>query len=112
MINIYDSANQLEQDLRKTKEYADLKIAYEDVKKDPIAFKQFKEFQKTQIDFQNKQMQGTVQEQDIDSIKELGEQVEKVEVIMNLMNKEKILAQLIDEINQIMFKPVSELYED
>lgn len=57
-------------------------------------------------------MQGTVQEQDIDSIKELGEQVEKVEVIMNLMNKEKILAQLIDEINQIMFKPVSELYED
>lgn len=33
MINIYDSANQLEQDLRKTKEYADLKIAYEDVKK-------------------------------------------------------------------------------
>lgn len=111
VINIYDSANQLEQDLRSTQEYKDLKTAYDAVKADESAYQQFKEFQKAQIDFQNKQMQGSTQETDLDNIKELGAQVEKVKVIMNLMNKERALAQLIDEINQIMFKPVSELYQ-
>ncbi|KRL07793.1 hypothetical protein FC92_GL001364 [Liquorilactobacillus hordei DSM 19519] len=111
MINIYDSANQLEQDLRNTPEYKDLKVAYEAVKADESAYQQFKEFQKAQIDFQGKQVQGNVEESDLNNIKALGEQVEKIEVIMNLMNKERTLAQLIDEINQIMFKPVSELYQ-
>lgn len=111
VINIYDSANQLEKDLRSTQEYKDLKAAYDVVKADESAYQQFKEFQKAQIDFQNKQVQGNIQESDLNDIKDLGEQVEKVEVIMNLMNKERALAQLIDEINQIMFKPVSELYQ-
>ena len=38
MINIYDTANQMEQDLRKTDEYQALKAAYQDLKADEKAY--------------------------------------------------------------------------
>lgn len=31
---------------------------------------------------------------------------------MELMTKEQQLAKLMDEVNQIMFKPINELYQD
>ena len=39
MINIYDTANQMEQDLRKTSQYQELQTAYEALKADETAFK-------------------------------------------------------------------------
>ncbi|WP_311407223.1 YlbF family regulator [Liquorilactobacillus uvarum] len=112
MINIYDSANQLEQNLRKTEEYQELEKAYSEVKSDEASYKQFKEFQKAQMEFQSKQAKGELTDSDVDKIKSLGEKIEKKKVIMTLMEKERKLAQVMDEINQIMFKPVNELYQD
>lgn len=37
MINIYDTANQMEQDLRKTSQYQELQTAYEALKADETA---------------------------------------------------------------------------
>ena len=49
MINIYDTANQMEQDLRKTSQYQELQTAYEALKADETAFKCFNEIQKKQM---------------------------------------------------------------
>ncbi|GAJ25198.1 hypothetical protein JCM15457_53 [Liquorilactobacillus sucicola DSM 21376 = JCM 15457] len=112
MINIYDYANQLEQNLRQTEEYQELKKAYADVKADENSYKEFKKFQEAQMEFQNKQAKGELTDSDVDKIKSLGEKIEKKKVIMTLMEKERKLAQVMDEINKIMFKPVNELYQD
>ncbi|KRL03178.1 YlbF family regulator [Liquorilactobacillus capillatus] len=112
MINIYDSANELEQNIRKTEEYKELKEAFAAVKADEASYQEFKKFQKAQMDFQTKQMKGELADSDVDQIKSLGEKIEKKKVIMTLMEKERQLAQVMDEINKIMFKPVNELYQD
>ncbi|POB78544.1 hypothetical protein CRN30_18130, partial [Vibrio vulnificus] len=44
-MNIYDSANQLEQDLRKTTEVSELKLAFEAVKANDLAYKLFDKVQ-------------------------------------------------------------------
>lgn len=48
MINIYDTANQMEQDLRKTSQYQELQTAYEALKADETAFKCFNEIHSLQ----------------------------------------------------------------
>lgn len=44
-VNIYDTANQLEQELRQTKEFKELKVAYDTMKTNDSAFSLFKDFQ-------------------------------------------------------------------
>lgn len=52
MINIYDTANQMEQDLRKTSQYQELQTAYEALKADETAFKCFNEIHSLQEELQ------------------------------------------------------------
>ncbi|WP_281164796.1 YlbF family regulator [Liquorilactobacillus sicerae] len=112
MVNIYDTANQLEEDLQQTSEFLALKGAYAKIKLDPLALAMFKKFQQKQIEFQKKQANGTLKDEDINQLKDLGERVQKNPLIVDLMQKEQGLAHLLDEISQIMFKPVDELYHD
>jgi cell fate (sporulation/competence/biofilm development) regulator YlbF (YheA/YmcA/DUF963 family) len=72
----------------------------------------FKKFQQHQIEFQKKQTDGSLKDSDLEELKKLGEQIEKNPAIMELMTKEQQLAKLMDEVNQIMFKPINELYQD
>lgn len=51
MINIYDTANQMEQDLRKTS-HQELQTAYEALKADETAFKCFNEIHSLQEELQ------------------------------------------------------------
>lgn len=48
MVNIYDTANQMEQDLKQTQQYQELKAAYEALKADEKAYACFKELQDLQ----------------------------------------------------------------
>lgn len=112
MVNIYDTANQLEQVLRQTNEFLALKGAYGKIKQDPLAFAMFKNFQKKQIEFQKKRVAGTLKDEDINQLKDLSERVQKNPLIVDLMQKEQQLGQLIDEISQIMLKPIDELYQE
>ena len=48
MVNIYDTANQMEQDLKQTQQYQELKAAYEALKADGKAYACFKELQDLQ----------------------------------------------------------------
>lgn len=45
MSNIYDTANQIERELRELDEFKALQAAYEEVKADEAAYTLFKEFQ-------------------------------------------------------------------
>ncbi|WP_334115495.1 YlbF family regulator [Ligilactobacillus sp.] len=113
MINIYDTANQMEQDLRKTNQYQELQAAYESLKADEKAFKCFKDIHSLQEELQRKQMSGQKPtEDDFKKLQNLGKEAEGYETLQTLMQKEQTLSMMMDELSRIIFRPVQELYKD
>ena len=90
MINIYDTANQMEQDLRKTSQYQELQTAYEALKADETAFKCFNEIHSLQEELQKKQMSGQKPtEDDFKKLQDLGKEADGYETLQTLMQKEQ-----------------------
>ncbi|EOB8486502.1 YlbF/YmcA family competence regulator [Staphylococcus aureus] len=112
-VNLYDYANQLEQALRESEEYKAIKEAFANVKVNEESKKLFDEFRETQINFQQKQMQGEeIAEEDLQKAQEQAQAIEKDENISALMNAEQKMSQVFQEINQIIVKPLDEIYAD
>lgn len=112
-VNLYDHANQLEQALRESDEYQAIQNAYENVKANEESKKLFEEFRETQLSFQQKQMQGEeIPEEDLQKAQEQAQAIEKDENISSLMQAEQKMSQVFQEINQIIVKPLDEIYAD
>lgn len=110
--NIYDTANQLERDLREYPAYKELKEAYEDIKADDEANELFNRFRDASMAIQEKQMQGQQpSEEDISQLQAMSGEVMENELIMKLMQSEEKISQLINDINKIITRPLSEIYE-
>ncbi|AKS66772.1 YlbF/YmcA family competence regulator [Staphylococcus coagulans] len=110
-VNLYDYANKLEQALRESDEYKAIKDAYAKVEADENSKKLFDEFRETQLNFQQKQMQGEeIDEEDLQKAQEQAQQIEKDSNISELMNAEQKMSQVFQEINQIIVKPLDEIY--
>lgn len=56
MINVYDTANQLEKDLRESQEYKDLQAVVAKVKADDATFAVYKKLREAQKTLQEQQM--------------------------------------------------------
>ncbi|EXJ22346.1 hypothetical protein ADIAL_2248 [Alkalibacterium sp. AK22] len=111
-VNIYDTANQLEQDLRNTDEFKSLDAAFNAVKNDEEASSVFDEFRQVQQTIQQKQMMGQeVSEEEAKQAQEISGKIGENELISNLLEAEKQVGQMIDDINQVVLKPVRELYQ-
>lgn len=111
MINIYDNANEMAAGLQKTQQYADLKEAFDMLKLDAVGYGLFKQFQDKQLELQQKQVQGIeFAPDDISSIQELGDKIKDIDAVKTLMQREQALAQLMDEMNAIISKPIADLY--
>ncbi|ARJ50105.1 YlbF/YmcA family competence regulator [Staphylococcus lutrae] len=110
-VNLYDYANKLEQALRESDEYQAIKTAYAKVEADENSKKLFDTFRETQMNFQQKQMQGEeISEDDLKKAQEQAQQIEKDSNISELMNAEQRMSQVFQEINQIIVKPLDEIY--
>lgn len=111
-MNIYDSANKLEQDLRASSEIAELKLAFEAVKANDLAYKLFDKVQNEQFALQQKQMQGQeITDADIEEMHKLTDQLQNFSEINNLMDKEKKVDSMMQELNKIISKPIAEIYQ-
>ena len=111
-VNIYDSANQIEREIREMDEFKTLQAAFEAMKAETESFKLFKQFQELQIDLQQKQMQGIeFSEEDAKQAQEMAMKVQETAVIQELMQKEQAFSMIINDLNRIIMKPVQELYD-
>ncbi len=111
MVNVYDTANQLERELREIPEFTSLKTAFEAVKEDEVAFELFVEFQQMQLMLQQKQMTGMpFTEEEEAAAQAMSVRVQENEKIRTLMEKEQALSTLLTDLNQIIMRPVQELY--
>lgn len=112
MINIYDTANQLERELRQTEQFKALKAAFEELKQNEAAYALFKEFQAFQQAMQQKMMTGEeMSDEDATKAQNLTEKIQQEALVSALMMKEQAFSQLINELNRIVLAPVNELYQ-
>ncbi|WP_125702874.1 YlbF family regulator [Lacticaseibacillus daqingensis] len=113
MANVYDTANQLAEDLRQSQQYQDLKKAYDMLKLDAVAYALFKQFQDKQMELQQKQMQGQeVTQADVQPLQDLGDKMQNIQPIQDLMAREQSLSILMDDLNKAISQPIVELYQD
>lgn len=112
MVNIYDTANQLESDLRQVSQYIDLKEAHNTVKNDEEANAILTDFQNLQQSLYEKQHAGEeIDEAQANEAQVLSIKMSSNELTMDLMEKEQALNTLLSEVNGIIMKPVQEIYE-
>ena len=91
-VNIYDAANQLERDLRKTDQYKKLEGAFETLQKDDEAKALFDQFRLTQQTLQQKQMSGQeIGEDEAKQAQELSQKVGNNDVLSELIQAEQDL---------------------
>lgn len=111
MSNIYDTANQLERDLRELQEFKTVKESFEAIYADETAKALFDEFRTVNIELQQKQFSGQeITEEDIQKAQELGQKVSENENIKALMEAEQRLNTIMQDINRIITNPLQELY--
>ena len=111
-VNIYDTANQLEKDLRQTEEFNQLDVAFKAVKEDEEANRVFNEFREVQQMIQQKQMTGQeITEEEAQQAQGISNKIGDNALITDLLEAEKRVGQMIDDINQTVLKPVRELYQ-
>ncbi|MFB1051116.1 YlbF family regulator [Paraliobacillus sp. JSM ZJ581] len=111
MANIYDSAYDLEKAIRNSDEFQALKRAYDTVMTDEIAKRMFDDFRNTQIELQEKQMQGQeITEEEVEKARKVVETVQQHEQISKLMEEEQRLNILINDVSRIITKPLEQLY--
>lgn len=112
MSNIYDTANQLERDLRELQEFKTVKESFESIQADETAKALFDEFRNVNIDLQQKQFSGQeITEEDIQKAQELGQKVGENDHIKALMEAEQRLNTIMQDINRIITNPLQELYK-
>jgi cell fate (sporulation/competence/biofilm development) regulator YlbF (YheA/YmcA/DUF963 family) len=111
MSTIYDHANNLENAIRESAEFQQLKTAYEAVMNDPTSKEMFEEFRNTQMTLQEKQMQGLdISEEEVEKARNVVELVQENQTIAKLMEEEQNLNVIIGEISSIITKPLEEVY--
>lgn len=110
--NIYDTANQLEKDIRNLPAFAQLKEAFKAIQADEASSALFDEFKQTSQELQMKQMSGEQPgEEEMEALQALFAKVTENESIKSLMDSEQQLSQVMEDVNRIITKPLQEIYE-
>lgn len=106
-----EAAQGLEQALRESAEFQELKTAYYDLENDASAKQMFENFRNVQLELQQKQMQGlNITEEEVLRAQQQLQLVQQHEKIMKLMEIEQRMSNIINDINRAIMKPLEELY--
>lgn len=110
-VNLYDSAYALEKAIRESDEYKQLKQIYSEVNSDPAAKQMFDHFRQIQMNLQQKQMMGQeISAEEVNQAQSTVALVQQNEKIARLMQAEQRMSMVIGELNQLIMKPLEELY--
>lgn len=111
MINIYDTINQLQADVRETAQYKTLRDAFEAVQADAVASETFTRFSQAQAEINATMQSGQepAQEQ-VSNWQAIAAEMDGIDALKALMAAEQAMNSLLTEINDIVTKPIAELY--
>lgn len=110
-VNLYDAAYEMEKAIRQSDEYKQLKQMYDEVNADESAKRMFENFRDIQMQLQQKQMMGQeITQEEVEQAQKTVALVQQHEKISRLMQAEQRMGMIIGEINQLIMKPLEELY--
>lgn len=110
-VNLHDAAYDLEKAIRNSNEFSDLKKMYDAVNADEAARTMFENFRNIQMQLQQKQMMGEdITQEEVEQAQKTVALVQQHETIGKLMEAEQRMSVIINELNQIIMKPLEELY--
>lgn len=110
-VNLYDAAYDLEKAIRQSDEYTRLTKMYDAVYADETARKMFEDFRDLQLKLQQKQMTGQeITQQEVDQAQQTVGIVQQNLKIAQLMEAEQQMSRVIADLNQLIMKPLEELY--
>ncbi|MBF0779907.1 MULTISPECIES: YlbF family regulator [unclassified Granulicatella] len=110
---LYDIANNMERELRKSKEYQALKEAFEQVHNNAEAKKEFEAFKAITMKFQEMQMSGKQpSEKDIEEAQQGALKAQENELIVSLMKAEQAMSVLMEDLNKIITQPLADIYNN
>lgn len=110
-VNLYDTANQLEREFRQSEQFVALQNAFKAIEADEVAKKEFEAFKGLTQKFQQFQQTGTQpNEQDLIEAEEISKRAQENALILELIKAEQAVSALIADLNNIITKPLSELY--
>lgn len=110
--NIYDTANQLEREVRESEAYVNLQTALGDIKSDAEASAVFQEVQGIQMKLQQMQQSGQeITEENIQEAQVISEKAGANEKVQSLMEAEQQISGMIDDLNRIIMQPIQDLYQ-
>lgn len=113
MINIYDSANKLAEDLTQTDQYKALADAVKTVQENDESAALFKKMDELQTKIMQAQQSGQpLSQEDQEAYKNLNDEVQKNKQIVSLLQTEQKLYDLLNDIQKTYSKPINDLYED
>jgi len=108
---VLNEAQRLEQLIRESTEFADLKLKYDRVFQDRTAREIFEKFRDAQFRLQEKQMSGReITPEEWGMAQRLADEVQHNPLILSLFEAEQKMSQLIRRVNEILWKPLDELY--
>ncbi len=111
MSNVYDAAYQMEQAIRTSNEYMELKRLTDLVNSDPGTKGMFENFRNLQMQLQQKQMMGQeITQAEIEQAQKTVQLVQQNPTIAKLMDAEQRMSVVIADLNKIIMKPLEELY--
>ncbi|MDP4162527.1 MAG: YlbF family regulator [Bacillota bacterium] len=110
-VNLMNAASQLEKVIRQSDEYKQLRKMYDEVNADPSARAMFENFRRVQMELQQKQMQGQqISQDEVMQAQKTVALVQQNPKISHLMEAEQRMGMIIGELNQLIMKPLEELY--
>ena len=110
--NLYDTANQLEREIREDAAFQALSASFKRLKENEEAYGLFKEFQTFQQELHQKMMSGEeLSDDDAQQAQALAEKVQTEEIINDLMKHEQAFSLVVNDLNRIIMNPLRELYE-
>lgn len=113
MVNVYDSANKLAEDLTQTDQYKALADAIKDVEADKESAAMFKKMDELQTKILKAQQAGqALSKEDQQAYQDLNEKVQKNDKIVAMLKTEQALYNLLNDIQKTYSKPITDLYED
>ncbi|MFT4417067.1 YlbF family regulator [Fredinandcohnia humi] len=110
-VNLYDVAYGVEKAIRESDEFKQLKQMYDIVNNDEGAKRLFESFRNIQLTLQQKQMMGEeITQEEVEQAQKQVALVQQHESIAKLMEAEQRMSVIVGELNQIMLKPLEEIY--
>ncbi|MCH4123074.1 MAG: YlbF family regulator [Levilactobacillus sp.] len=102
---------QVTQALKDSEQFQALQAAFNAMKADTDTYKLFKEFQKIQLDLQQKQMSGQqLTDDEMKHAREVADQVGKIDSIKNLMEAERGVNSMLNQLNKTITQPIQDIY--